>query len=134
MKCPRHQTDLKRHLINNHEVYKCPECEGLWVPGPVIDNLLGAGQMLQLRSLCSVRESDLHCPSGCGKLHEGKIGPVTLDLCQDCGGLWLDPGELEILRQRKGITPHQSVESNVEVTHGVSASSELLLYGLMMFS
>ena len=35
---------------------------------------------------------------------------------------------------RKGITPHQSTEPAVELTHGGSASSELILYGLIMIS
>ena len=126
--CPRHQTDLTRGLINDQETNQCPECEGLWVPGPNIDSLLGSGQMLQLRSLCSILQSDLSCPSGCGQLNEGKIGQVTLDLCQNCGGLWLDPGELETLRQRKGISPH----SPVSHTHPGSTEANNLLLGLTL--
>jgi Zn-finger nucleic acid-binding protein len=126
--CPRHQADLTTRQLNEHEIHDCPECEGIWAPGPVIDTLLGSGQNLQLRSLCSVLESDLHCPSGCGKLFQGKVGRVTVDLCQNCGGLWLDPGELEILRQRKGISPHVPVSQ----TRPGSTEANNLLLGLTL--
>ena len=130
MNCPRHQAELEDLVINEHMVDPCPDCTGLWIPTSSIDKLLGAGQMLQLSSLCSVKLSKLHRPARCGLLHEGRIGPVTLDLCQKCHGLWLDPGELESLRQRTALTPHQATASDVEFHQPVSASSQLILDGL----
>lgn len=131
--CPRHQTEFTSIEKNGHHVDVCPDCEGLWVPGPEIDSLLGKGQSLQLRSLCSVIKSDLTCPSGCGQLHEGKVGQVIIDLCQNCGGLWLDHGELQALQKRKGITPHVPVHNDGTPGPNTAGDAELVFLGLTMF-
>ena len=46
------------------------------------------------------RESHLmRCPRCGGALRERKQGSVVIDVCDDCGGTWLDKGELELLAQ-----------------------------------
>ncbi|MDQ1558842.1 MAG: uncharacterized protein QOD32_1902 [Pyrinomonadaceae bacterium] len=37
------------------------------------------------------------CPLGHGKLTEETKGTVVIDHCEQCGGVWLDKGELEEL-------------------------------------
>src|SRR5687767_50701 len=39
------------------------------------------------------------CPRCGGQLKEQQIQAVKIDACADCGGVWLDPGELEQLRR-----------------------------------
>ncbi|MFK7910384.1 MAG: zf-TFIIB domain-containing protein [Akkermansiaceae bacterium] len=130
--CPRDQTTLKLKPESDHPLGECPECYGIWIPGERIDEILGKGQMLQLRSLCSVMKSDLPCPQGCGTVHQGKVGPVVVDLCQECSGLWLDHGELEALRKRRPVTPYQAPEKD-EVLHPPgSIDAALLIPGLLM--
>lgn len=41
------------------------------------------------------------CPRCGADLAEQKLGPVTVDVCGDCGGMWLDNGELEMLSKVK---------------------------------
>lgn len=41
------------------------------------------------------------CPRCGANLAEKKLGPVTVDVCPDCGGMWLDNGELEMLTKVK---------------------------------
>lgn len=44
----------------------------------------------------------MRCPK-CGmQLEEIAFGDVRIDKCFACEGLWLDKGELDILRQREG--------------------------------
>lgn len=46
------------------------------------------------------RERESHhmrCPKCGGQLAERKHHGVSVDVCQDCGGVWLDKGELEQL-------------------------------------
>ena len=112
MNCPRHQKELAHQHAENHSLHRCPECEGVWLPGETIDVLLGSGEKLKLRSLCSARESDLTCPNDGHKLGEGKVGGVTVDFCLHCNGLWLDAGELETLRKRKPIAPYKAPEKD----------------------
>jgi uncharacterized protein len=51
------------------------------------------------------RERALHlmkCPK-CGmQLEEIAFGDVRIDKCFSCQGLWLDKGELELIRQKEG--------------------------------
>ncbi len=100
MNCPKHFTSLDRSMVHGQETGRCPDCNGIWVPGPAVDTLLGPGELLKLRSLCSARLSDLICPHDHKQLGETRIAGVTLDLCPTCNGLWLDHGELEKLRAR----------------------------------
>jgi uncharacterized protein len=45
----------------------------------------------------------MKCPK-CGMdLQEEKIGEVLVDKCQNCGGLWLDQGELEKVTSKPGL-------------------------------
>ena len=125
MNCPRHNTELKAQSHNGHQLDQCPECSGVWIQGEVIDQVLGPGERLKLRSLCSVHESKLLCPADGRTLHEGKVGPVTVDLCQTCNGLWLDPGELAVLGKRKPLAPHVPSESSVPLADLARADSSI---------
>lgn len=40
----------------------------------------------------------MKCPKCGGDLAEKEIGSVKVDVCADCGGTWLDAGELDLLR------------------------------------
>ena len=130
--CPRDQVALQLRPDSQHQLEECPECTGVWIPGARIDELLGKGQVLQLRSLCSVIRSDLQCPMGCGTIHQGKVGPVVIELCQQCSGLWLDPGELEALRQRRTVTPYQTPEKDEVLHPQESIGDEWLIPCLML--
>jgi hypothetical protein len=39
----------------------------------------------------------MHCPRCGAKLQEREHQHVRIDVCPDCGGTWLDRGELEML-------------------------------------
>jgi uncharacterized protein with PIN domain len=41
----------------------------------------------------------MRCPKCGGQLEEVSLHHVKIDRCQDCGGVWLDKGELELLEQ-----------------------------------
>jgi uncharacterized protein len=41
----------------------------------------------------------MKCPKCGGELREETHGPLKIDRCADCTGVWLDPGELELLGQ-----------------------------------
>jgi uncharacterized protein len=41
----------------------------------------------------------MKCPKCGADLKEEKFGEVSVDVCPDCNGMWLDAGELEVLRQ-----------------------------------
>jgi hypothetical protein len=41
--------------------------------------------------------SELHCPKCSGLLETHTFRGFMLDRCQDCGGIWMDKGELEAI-------------------------------------
>lgn len=43
----------------------------------------------------------LHCPRDNGKLAEVTFEGVQIDICETCGGAWLDAGELETLTKKE---------------------------------
>ena len=44
--------------------------------------------------------SSMLCPRCDGSLRENKFEEVMIDTCDNCGGVWLDSGELEQLLKR----------------------------------
>jgi len=47
--------------------------------------------------------SSMKCPRCDGTLNESKFEEVLIDICDQCGGVWLDSGELEqVTKKDKG--------------------------------
>jgi hypothetical protein len=44
--------------------------------------------------------STMSCPRCDGSLSENQFEGVLIDTCENCGGIWLDSGELEQLLKR----------------------------------
>ena len=45
--------------------------------------------------------SSMKCPRCDGSLAESKFEEVLIDTCDNCGGVWLDSGELQQLTQKE---------------------------------
>ena len=45
------------------------------------------------------KQALMKCPKDGSDLKEVEMGNVHVDVCSECGGMWLDAGELELLRQ-----------------------------------
>ena len=45
--------------------------------------------------------SSMKCPRCDGSLRESKVEEVSIDTCDNCGGIWLDSGELEQLMEKE---------------------------------
>lgn len=46
----------------------------------------------------------MHCPKCGGDLVEIKFQHIEVDKCTSCEGIWLDPGELELIIQQEDAT------------------------------
>ena len=53
----------------------------------------------QERKAAERKQNLMKCPKCGGDLKEQEMGTVKVDVCQDCKGMWLDAGELDLLRQ-----------------------------------
>ena len=86
----------------------CLECRAVWVapsafeslveaPEGALEDLLGVDANSQ--NTHQATESGRGCPA-CGEVMQNyEYGGLWLDACQSGHGVWLDPGELELLRQ-----------------------------------
>lgn len=95
--CPGCQAPLEtRRLDDGIDVDFCPSCYGVWydVSDLAVDLPLDATQA-----------SGRLCPRDGAGLLEGKVtgSEVVADRCPTCGGVWLDAGEVQKLRQALGV-------------------------------
>jgi len=107
-RCPRCKEKLSPHTVEELELQVCTLCGGLWIglkefreavrkpPPQGMEN-----QEEENVGKALWEESKLECPI-CGLLmSKGRYAyssGVIIDRCQNCGGIWLDRGELARLR------------------------------------
>ena len=91
----------------------CLECRAVWVAPSAFESLVEAPAQA-LEDLLGVEadgknthqpaERGRDCPA-CGEVMQNyEYGGLWLDACQSGHGVWLDPGELELLRQPEAVT------------------------------
>jgi Zn-finger nucleic acid-binding protein len=96
--CPRDVRALAPFRApQGHLLQRCGACRGLWLPAAVVAGLLGHAPDAKALAGKGSRPAfaALCCPddgSGMRALHHRG---VEIDVCQRCGGVWLDAGELE---------------------------------------
>ena len=102
MKCPRcseSKLALAREKSTGIEVAQCPKCQGLWFRGGDLAKLLRLpAQLFQIPAntlhvgrrcpICAIRLSAFRFPNSL----------FEIEVCEKCGGLWLDEGEYEQIR------------------------------------
>jgi Zn-finger nucleic acid-binding protein len=102
MKCPRDNaamifTDDGRHTSN-----RCGRCSGLLLDAEAVAGAMGEGRgSLSPERIRALPEGGLACPRDGAAMRALVHKEVELDLCPDCGALWLDAGELDKIGARK---------------------------------
>jgi Zn-finger nucleic acid-binding protein len=91
------------------EVDSCPTCQGLWLDAKELsrldDNFFVDVEEIELTDVSPTEEDkELACPRcdgqpGLRKARPKDHGDVVLDTCKNCGGFWLDAGELKKIRE-----------------------------------
>lgn len=128
MKCPRCDVDLS---ADNGESQKCPQCSGWFVAG---DSVRGDG----LTTAPDAEQQDgLTCPLDGGSMKTVQFDESALDVCPDCGGVWLDAGESLESADRSGslsqyllytaTLPERVVRSSVGLAAGAASEAASLL-------
>lgn len=106
MKCPLCNNTLQRRDLTQEgfvTVDHCPSCRGCWLEKPELERA-HSGVWTNLEDMgVTVAEtfSDYLCPQCAARLIS--VNPedhpeLQVDRCPSCHGVWLDPGELEKLR------------------------------------
>ena len=113
VKC--HNQELRERRVRNGtvKVDRCPACKGAWLDAGELEALLRVAAK-DLRVPPSARKSGLHdCPRcGCS-LHNFQYPQtyVKIDMCKECGGMWLDAGEFqEIKAVRRALEKDGTLE------------------------
>ena len=109
MDCPRCKVPLTITSYKGIEVDRCPQCEGLWLDHPELDELEDSvldQDEIKGTMVYAVRSSDIDCPKCAGPMKTFNYHAYNLpiDECESQHGFWLDKGEekrvLELMGQR----------------------------------
>ncbi|AGY58163.1 zf-TFIIB domain-containing protein [Gloeobacter kilaueensis] len=108
MKCPRcTDYELKTIKADDIEVDQCPHCLGIWFDVSELSAVVGRPNLgeIQLKGKPGGLRTivPLNCPRDgtlMDTVNDVKVGDVQMDVCPQCGGRWLDGGELDRLRQK----------------------------------
>ncbi|HZS39815.1 MAG TPA: zf-TFIIB domain-containing protein [Polyangia bacterium] len=102
--CVKCTSVLDKARVGDVEVDLCPSCGGLWLDHGEIERI-GRGQTTEMEKLRSAlkgsekpdpaSETVTSCPACPGALKEVVLGPVHVDYCTKCHGVFLDKGELD---------------------------------------
>ncbi len=102
--CVKCTSVLDKARVGDVEVDLCPSCGGLWLDHGEIERL-GRGKSEDLGRLRMAltgsekpepaSETTTSCPACPGALNEVVLGPVRVEYCNKCHGIFLDKGELD---------------------------------------
>ncbi len=85
MKCPRCYVELLKS--DTADSQNCPECDGWFVVGTAV-----RAEALELATEAADQEQ-LPCPADASVMKTLQLGDAALDVCGDCGAVWLDARE-----------------------------------------
>lgn len=108
--CPKCSTEtlVETPALGNIPLDVCPGCSGIWFDKGELEALLNKSQggSLPNFNLIDPKAEGLECPRCKSKMTRGGLAdPLLLvDRCQSCGGVWLDPHELDVLKKLLGLT------------------------------
>jgi len=123
MLCPRCNTEVQtiqaepRPGARALSVDTCATCSGLWLDGaelaPALPVLAALPQrMAEITQTATV--GSFACPRCRGLMLAFDLLGTPIDLCRDCGGVWLDGGEFAALAaQRDSAAPRHAVPKEV---------------------
>lgn len=109
------------------ELDVCPRCRGVWFDAgeleqfpdrPSVRVFMSSARQAASRcrktghlvpralAVCATcRSAPVSCPACGSRLSLVAAGPCAIDVCTQCEGVWLDAGEMELLRGVKGPAP-----------------------------
>ena len=117
--CVKCTSVLDKARIGDVEVDLCPSCGGLWLDHGEIERL-GRGKTEDLTRLRTAlvgaqapepaSETTTSCPACPGSLNVVVLGPINIEYCGKCHGIFLDRGELDqAVKAVAGTTVRQVV-------------------------
>jgi Zn-finger nucleic acid-binding protein len=115
MKCPRDGATLTNEKYEGVVVDRCPSCGGIWLDSGelrTIQETIENDYSTTLNKIDLVarahelarqqKRPEIDCPKCGGHLNPREYSycsQILIDRCEQCGGVWLDSGELQALEQ-----------------------------------
>lgn len=105
--CPVCQAPLAPVTLHRQDLDRCPSCRGLFLDrgelGAIITMVAIAREVvLEEPDIDTVpdleRQREIRCPADGTRMHPVDAAGIILDACPDCGGIWLDSGEIAALK------------------------------------
>jgi PAT family beta-lactamase induction signal transducer AmpG len=106
IRCPKCRCDMEQLHYDSIEVDRCQQCQGLWFDADEIEALgdLQAAAVLDTGDAATGRQYDAKqeypCPRCSGVMErtaDERQPHINFETCRDCGGSYLDAGELRDL-------------------------------------
>lgn len=105
--CPTCDIPLKEGGLHGEKVDKCTECGGIFFDKGELESIL---KIVRLYQSIKLDEPDIpnisdteikrivKCPADLASMDPVIIAGVTIDICPKCKGIWLDRGEIVVLK------------------------------------
>ena len=106
-KCPKcDDQTLGEYWTQTQMIDRCANCGGQYYDHEELDSIIDMVKILQqikldepdIETLDEISRSRYGCPEDGKKMERKDYGGVTVDICQKCGGIWLDKGEIIALK------------------------------------
>ncbi|MDO8803138.1 MAG: zf-TFIIB domain-containing protein [Elusimicrobiota bacterium] len=115
--CPKCASEalVETPAMGNIPLDVCPGCSGIWFDKGELEAMLkqSQGGVSADFDLINPKAEGLACPRCKNKMSRGGlVNPLlVVDKCPSCGGIWLDPHELDLLRKLLGLSGGPSAET-----------------------
>jgi Zn-finger nucleic acid-binding protein len=114
IKCPKCNIKMQQILISKQDytvtVDRCNRCDGYWFDRSELEKVLdeeSKAWTLQFEKSFE-DDADFRCPRCEGLVETRNLYDIKVDLCLNCGGIWLDRGELEAVQRTYRFEQNQA--------------------------
>lgn len=106
--CPRCEQHLFLVERGGERLDLCRKCGGIWFDRDELAALLGSESSVELLIGISMdlKGESLPCPDCMEPMNTKEVYEVFVDVCRECGGIWMDRGETEKIWARDEKTRH----------------------------
>lgn len=130
--CPRCRTAMRAQSFKGVLVESCGRCHGIWFD---VGELAHAARVA-LPPVSARGESGRRCPHCRTSMWHDRMGPVIIERCKQCNGVFLERGEFRTLRRGKdpvgGRRPVDWRREGSEAGEVAMAAAELALWTVLI--
>jgi len=104
LQCPREGAELGGQQLGGRvlgfRIDVCPKCHGTWFDRGEL-RLVTNDRAIEalIKDYATTAPNPIQCVRDRTPMRKRTIGDVEIDVCQKCGGFWVDGGELEELEE-----------------------------------